>query len=239
MKRTGTKVLVTGASRGIGEGIARRFHELGSFVVGTATRKPDNDPGYVSEWLEADFSDTTSLSDFCAGLAEMEGFDVCVNNAGINIIKPLDEVGGKDYERIQRINLEAPYEIARATVPGMRSLGGGKIINVASIWSCITKSHRSLYSTTKAGLVGMTRALAVELAPYNVLVNAVSPGFTMTDLTRKSLSDEQMKELAQAVPLGRFAEVDEIAGIISFLGSDQNTYMTGQNIVVDGGFTIV
>jgi NAD(P)-dependent dehydrogenase (short-subunit alcohol dehydrogenase family) len=77
------------------------------------------------------------------------------------------------------------------------------------------------------------------LAPHNILVNAVSPGFTMTDLTRKSLSDEQMKELSQAVPLGRFAEVDEIAGMISFLGSDQNTYMTGQNIVVDGGFTIV
>ena len=236
---TNQKVLVTGASRGIGEGIAKRFHDLGAFIVGTATRKPDDDPGYVSEWLEADFSDPAALSGFCRSLAEMDGFDICVNNAGINIIKPLDDVESEDYLRIQKINLEAPYEIARATVPGMRSLGGGKIVNVASIWSCITKAHRSLYSTTKAGLVGMTRALAVELAPDNILVNAVSPGFTMTDLTRQSLSDEQMSKLSKTVPLGRFAEVDEIAGVVLFLSSAQNTYLTGQNLVVDGGFTIV
>lgn len=239
MKMSGKKVLVTGASRGIGKGIARLFHEQGASVIGTATRKPENDPGYVSEWLEVDFSEPASLSDFCRSLAEMDGFDVCVNNAGINIIKSLDDVESEDYLRIQKINLEAPYEIARAMVPGMRSLGGGKIVNVASIWSCITKAHRSLYSTTKAGLVGMTKALAVELAPDNILVNAVSPGFTMTDLTRKSLSEDQMSELSKTVPLGRFAEVDEIAGVVLFLSGDQNTYLTGQNLVVDGGFTIV
>ncbi|MEJ6524264.1 MAG: SDR family oxidoreductase [Opitutales bacterium] len=236
---SGKKVLVTGASRGIGQDIARLFNEQGAFVVGTATKKPKNDPRYVSEWLEVDFSEVASLDNFCSVLTEMNGFDVCINNAGINIIKPLDEVVSEDYQKIQKINLEAPYKIARATVPGMRNLGGGKIINIASIWSCISKAHRSLYSTTKAGLIGMTRALAVELASHNILVNAVSPGFTMTDLTKKSLSKDQMNELSQRIPLGRFATVDEIAGVVSFLGSDQNTYLTGQNIVVDGGFTIV
>ena len=169
----------------------------------------------------------------------MKGFDVCVNNAGINIIKPLDQIESEDYNRIQKINLEAPYKIIRSLVPGMRTLGSGKIINVASIWSTISKTYRSLYSTTKAGLVGMTKAMAVEFAKDNILVNAISPGFTMTDLTKKSLSEEQMYELANTVPLGRFAQVDEIAEVILFLASDHNTYLTGQNIVVDGGFTIV
>lgn len=235
----GKRVLVTGASRGIGEGIARHFHQRGACVYGTATSKPDKDLGFVSEWFETDFSDPDSLSQFCTTLREMKGFDVCVNNAGINIIKPVDLIESEDYSKIQKINLEAPYKIIRSIVPGMRTLGGGKIINVASIWSCITKAHRSLYSTTKAGLVGMTKALAVELAPDNILVNAVSPGFTMTDLTRKSLSENQMSELSKTVPLGRFAEVDEIAGVVLFLSGGQNTYLTGQNLVVDGGFTIV
>jgi NAD(P)-dependent dehydrogenase (short-subunit alcohol dehydrogenase family) len=239
MKMDGKRVLVTGASRGIGEGIARHFHQRGAYVYGTATSKPDEDLGCVSEWFETDFSNRDSLSQFCTTLGEMKGFDVCVNNAGINIIKPLDQIESEDYNRIQKINLEAPYKIIRSLVPGMRTLGGGKIINVASIWSTISKTYRSLYSTTKAGLVGMTKAMAVEFAKDNILVNAISPGFTMTDLTKKSLSEEQMDELANTVPLGRFAKVDEIAQVILFLASDHNTYLTGQNIVVDGGFTIV
>lgn len=239
MKMDGKRVLVTGASRGIGEGIARHFHQRGACVYGTATSKPDKDLGFVSEWFETDFSDPDSLSQFCTTLREMKGFDVCVNNAGINIIKPVDLIESEDYSKIQKINLEAPYKIIKSLVPGMRTMGGGKIINVASIWSTISKTYRSLYSTTKAGLVGMTKAMAVEFAKDNILVNAISPGFTMTDLTKKSLSEEQMDELANTVPLGRFAKVDEIAQVILFLASDQNSYLTGQNIVVDGGFTIV
>ena len=239
MKMDGKRVLVTGASRGIGEGIARHFQQRGACVYGTATSKPDKDLGFVSEWFETDFSDPDSLSQFCTTLREMKGFDVCVNNAGINIIKPVDLIESEDYSKIQKINLEAPYKIIKSLVPGMRTMGGGKIINVASIWSTISKTYRSLYSTTKAGLVGMTKAMAVEFAKDNILVNAISPGFTMTDLTKKSLSEEQMDELANTVPLGRFAKVDEIAQVILFLASDHNTYLTGQNIVVDGGFTIV
>ena len=233
------RVLITGASRGIGEGIAKRLSAEGAYVVGTATKKPELDHGYINQWIEADFSCNESLEHYCNCLSGLEGFDICINNAGINIIKPLEDVSSIDYFRIQKINLESPYLISRALLNGMKSRGGGKIINISSIWGCVTKKHRSLYSTMKTGIVGMTRALAVELAPCNILVNAVSPGFTMTDLTKNSLSVEQINSLTKDIPLGRFAEVDEIASIVTFLASEQNTYLTGQNIIVDGGFTTI
>jgi NAD(P)-dependent dehydrogenase (short-subunit alcohol dehydrogenase family) len=233
-------ILITGASRGIGKNIAKVFaNKNENFIVGITTKWNASLPKYVDEWIEADFSNDQSLSSCCDKLTKMESFDVCINNAGINIIKPIDRVNKGDLSKIQKVNLEAPYWIISSIVPGMRDRGSGKIINISSIWSCISKENRSLYSTMKTGLVGMTRALAVEVAPDNILVNAVSPGFTVTDLTKKSLSEKQIVELSQSIPLGRLARADEIAKVVWFLASDQNTYLTGQNIVVDGGFTIV
>jgi 3-oxoacyl-[acyl-carrier protein] reductase len=235
----GKIVLVTGASRGIGRGISKLLAASGAKVIGTATRLPDNEVSGVSEWQIVDFSVPDSLAAFEEWLLDLGRLDVCINNAGINIIKPIVEVTNKDYERISAVNLEGPYRTSRAVASVMKQHGGGRIVNIASIWACVSKSWRSLYSTTKSGLVGMTRALAVELAEDSILVNAVSPGFTLTDLTRASLSPEQMKELADQVPIRRFAEVQEIARVIAFLASEDNTYITGQNLVVDGGFTIV
>ena len=115
----------------------------------------------------------------------------------------------------------------------------GKIINIASIFGVISKEKRAAYSSTKWGLIGFTKAVALELAPFNIQVNAVSPGFVDTDLTRKILGLENMKQLEETIPQGRLANPDEIANVVLFLCSSQNTYITGQNIVVDGGFTSV
>ena len=230
---------MTGASRGIGAGTAELLTKRGARVIGTATRLPEKKTAAVAEWLAVDFSEPASLQEFAERLASIERLDACINNAGINIIKPLGEVTDEDYRRINAVNLEGPYRIARAVVPIMQRQGGGRIVNIASIWACTTKSWRSLYSTTKSGLVGMTRSLAAEFATDGILVNAVSPGFTLTDLTRASLSDEQMEELSAQVPIRRFAEVYEIAKVVAFLASEENTYVTGQNLVADGGFTIV
>jgi len=121
----------------------------------------------------------------------------------------------------------------------MKEQGFGRIVNIASVWSEISKANRSLYTTSKTGLIGFTRAVAAEYASSNILINSVSPGFTNTELTEQSLSSDEIIQLSKQIPAERFAEPFEIAKVVLFLCSDLNTYITGQNIVIDGGFTIV
>jgi NAD(P)-dependent dehydrogenase (short-subunit alcohol dehydrogenase family) len=234
--------VVTGASRGIGAAIAQQLKQQGWRVIGSATdgNRPELQAcPHIDEWWSVDFSKDEQTQEFCGRLEQVSNLGALVNNAGINIIKPQPDVTPGDFDTIERVNLRAPYFAARAAAVNMAANGGGKIINIASIWSVISKEWRTLYSTTKTGLIGMTRSMSVEWAARGVLVNAVSPGFVMTDLTKASLSPEQMEEMQQRVPIGRFAEPEEIAKVVAFLCSPANTYLTGQNIVVDGSFTNV
>mgnify|MGYP000952170511 CR=1 FL=1 len=241
MKR---KVLVTGATRGIGRAIAARLLQDGYEVYGTGTKNSAErcsdlpDLAGVS-WLDVDFADRDSVREFLIALAEIGPFDGLVNNAGVNRIKPLDEVDEADYDFVHDTNLRSPYLVCREVLKGMAQNGSGRIVNIASIWSVITKPQRSLYSSAKAGLVGLTRGLAVEFGPKGILVNAVSPGFVMTDMTRQSLSEAEIAELEAQVPMRKMAAPEDIAEVVRFLLSPENRYLSGQNIVVDGGFTIV
>jgi 3-oxoacyl-[acyl-carrier protein] reductase len=119
----------------------------------------------------------------------------------------------------------------------MKKQGYGKIVNIASVFSIVSRAKRAAYSTTKWGLVGFTKAIAHDLAPHNILVNAVSPGFVDTELTRRILGEKEIEKLVSSIPQKRLADAGEIAKAILFLTSDHNTYITGQNIIVDGGFT--
>lgn len=237
-------VLVTGATRGIGAAIADAFAAEGAQVIRTGTHADEvaelqkNAPKGTT-YVQADFADAKSLDKFLAHVAGLGRLDVCVNNAGINIIKPLDDVTAADFDKVAAIDYRAPFLVAQAAARVMRRAKRGHIVNVASIWSVITKKGRTSYSAAKTGLVGLTRALAVELGGDGILVNCISPGFVMTDLTRRSLNEAEIAALAAQVPMGRFAEPAEIARVVSFLASEGNTYLTGQNIVVDGGFTNV
>ena len=232
-------VLVTGASRGIGFAIAEVFKLDGWYVIGTATNKNStNENIYVDQWIYADFNIDHNLDYLCQEIGNLSYLDACVNNAGINIIKKQNLVSKNDFSMMNKINLESPYFISAITAQKMSELNGGKIVNLSSIWSVVTKEHRSLYSTFKTGLLGLTRAMAIEWAKHNLLINAISPGFVKTDLTKKSLSLQQQQEMERKVPLGRFADPSEIAKAVLFLCSEKNTYITGQNIVIDGGFTI-
>jgi len=236
-------VLVTGGTRGIGAAIVQEFLAQGAQVIATGTstaslRLPAGSDGRL-RYVDANFADATALREFGAFVEKLPRLDVCVNNAGINIIKPLDDVTEADFDRLTAVDYRAPYLISQAAARVMRRAHRGWIINIASIWSVITKKGRSQYTAAKSGLVGMTRGLAIDLAADGILVNAVSPGFVLTDLTKQSLTPDETKALAAQVPLGRMAEPAEIARIVAFLGSAQNTYITGQNIVADGGFSNV
>ena len=232
------RALVTGASSGIGASIATRLSEDGFEVYGTSRLGSGTTLG-VNHWIAGDFSTHVGINNFLTRLEQISSFDVLVNNAGINIIKPQGQVSQLDYTRIENINLRAPYQIAQLVIRKMAEQKYGRIIHIASIWSVVSKSYRSLYSTMKTGLLGMNRAMAVEWASSNILVNSISPGFVETELTKKSLTAQQQDEIKKQIPLKRFAQPEEIAEMVSFLSSNKNTYITGQNIIIDGGFTIV
>jgi 3-oxoacyl-[acyl-carrier protein] reductase len=232
--------IVTGASKGIGFAIAIQLKLDGYFVIGTCRNVEalnDSVKNLLNDWWSVDFSADDETRQFCEKISHIPNLGALVNNAGINIIKPQHDVTPGDFETIERVNLRAPYFAARAAAMNMAAVGGGRIVNIASIWSVISKEWRTLYSTTKTGLVGMTRSMSVEWASHRVLVNAVSPGFVLTDLTKASLTSEQREEMQIRIPLGRFAQPEEIAKLAAFLCSPENTYLTGQNILIDGGFT--
>ncbi len=240
----GKTALITGSTRGIGRSIASDFLEAGAHVILTGTNQTDieqlnaKNDNPKAEWIVADFSTIGGIELFSTEIEKMHNIDICVNNAGINIIKPFEEYSDDDYQRLIRINLTAPFNIVRQLIPNMKKRGWGRIVNIASIWSQITKPGRTLYSISKTGLVGFTRSIAVEYASSNILANAVSPGFTLTELMEQSLTVDEIDNLSSQVPMKRFARPEEISKTVLFLCSNLNTYLTGQNIIVDGGFTL-
>ena len=219
-------ILVTGSTRGIGNQIADDFESLGGNVMRFGTD-------------DVDFLNFDSTNSFINSLSNLDTIDICVNNAGINRINYLEDISIEDYDEILRVNLYAPFLVSQAVSKVMKKNKYGRIINVSSIWGTKTKEQRTSYTTSKAGLIGMTKTMSVELAKYNILVNSVSPGFTSTELTKSILSEGDIKQLSEQVPLGRFASVDEISKVVLFLCSDLNTYINGQDIKIDGGFTNV
>ncbi len=237
-------VLITGGTRGIGAAVADEFEADGASLILTGTSAEQvaalNESSTPNRrYVVADFADASSVQSLVEEISGLERLDVCVNNAGINIVKPFEDVVPEELDRLTAINYRAPYLVAQAAAAVMKKNQGGWIVNIASIWSTITKAKRSLYCASKAGLAGMTRAMATDLAKDNILVNAVSPGFTLTDMSRETLSSEERDALADQVPLGRLAQSAEIAKLVCFLCSPSNTYITGQNITIDGGFTHV
>ena len=183
---------------------------------------------------ELDLSVASSISAFTARKAD---YDSLINNAGINMVTAIDKAADKDIDEMMAVNLVAPIKLCRWATPAMALRGGGRIVNISSIFGIVSKEGRSLYSSTKFGINGLTKALAVELGPKNILVNSICPGYTDTELTRKNVSEADKKALIPRIPLRRFAKPEEIAGVAAFLASDANTYITGQTIAVDGGFS--
>lgn len=234
MNFTGKKVLVTGGSKGIGFATAEAFYLLGAEVHITTTTKNKSEFKNFKVY-KVDFEKEESIKNFLSLVGE-EGYDICVNNAGINIINKIEKTNLEDWENILKVNLTAPFRIIQAVTPYMIKNKSGKIVNISSIWGIISKEKRLPYSSSKFGIRGLTLACAAELAKDNILVNSVLPGFTLTELTKKILTSEEMSDIEKKIPAGRMADPKEIAQIVVFLCSEMNSYISGQDIVVDGGF---
>jgi 3-oxoacyl-[acyl-carrier protein] reductase len=183
-----------------------------------------------------DLADRAALSDFL-DWATAQDFDILVNNAGINAVSSFAEIDDDDYDRVLEINLRAPMALCRAIVPGMCERSWGRVVNITSVFSVVSKAARGAYSSSKSGLVGLTAALSAEVAARGVLANCVAPGFIDTELTRRVLGEAGIAEMVADVPAGRLGTPEEVAELAVWLAGPRNTFMSGQNVVIDGGFT--
>lgn len=241
---SGQVALVTGASRGIGEQIARDLAGAGAELLVTSTDPGDRAElslrfGVPTRSFTVDFTDPAALREFLDDLRDVERIDVCVNNAGTARHGPLEEATTADWEATLAVNLRAPFFVIQAVAEVMKRRQYGRIVNISSIWGHIGRDRRAVYAASKFGIRGLSVNAAVDLAPHNVLINTVSPGFTLTDMARQNYTPVEREAAASRVPLGRLAQPEDVSSAVLFLASKLNTYITGQSLVVDGGYSII
>lgn len=219
MKRT---VLLTGASRGIGKAIAKSLSKEYNLILPSREK--------------LNLLDNNSIESFIKENKDKK-IDIVINNAGINFPQWIDEMTDENIDGTIQTNLTAPIKLIRGFVPYMKKNNWGRIVNISSIFGVVARGKQVLYSATKHGINGATQALALELAPHNILVNSVCPGFTNTELVTIN-PPEKIKAIEADIPLRRLAQPEEIAEVVKFLISDKNTYITGASIIVDGAFSV-
>jgi 3-oxoacyl-[acyl-carrier protein] reductase len=240
----GQVAVVTGGSRGIGRVLAQRLARDGARVVVTA-RSAEGAEACAAELageghlgVACDVSDRAAVDALVKRVeTELGAIDVLVNNAGVTADNILVRLGDDDWDRVLDTNLRGAFLMTRAVARGMMKRRAGRIINVTSVVGLTGNRGQVNYAASKAGLVGLTKSVAKELASRNVLCNAVAPGFIETDMTSE-LSPEARETLQQQIALGRLGSPEDVAGVVAFLVGPDASYITGQVIVVDGGMVM-
>lgn len=234
---TGRTAIVTGATRGIGLAIAARLRDDGADVLVTGTR-PEGSGPEGTKFRTVDFTVEKAVFAFAEELMDLAP-DILVNNAGLNRNSAFADIDLADFDAINRINLRAPVALMQAVLPAMQQNGWGRVINIGSIWSKLARPGRASYAASKFGLDGVTAAAAAEAAADGVMINMVSPGIIDTELTRRTVDPDKLDALLADVPARRLGQPEEIAAFVAWLAGPENTFISGQNVAIDGGFTRV
>ena len=253
----GQNVLVTGGSSGIGQAISVRFAEYGANIAINYLRRPDEAreteeqvracinkvrrEGVQDVLVQGDVSAEEDVVRMVGAASEgLGGIDVLVNNAGIQVSRPSDELSSEDFDKVLAVNLRGAFLCAREAIRHFLAQGKpGVIVNISSVHQLIPKPNYLGYSTSKGGMQNLTRTLALEYAAKGIRVNGVGPGATVTPINRAWIDDpEKRRQVEEHIPMQRAGDADEIAGVTAFLASDDAAYITGQTIFADGGLTL-
>jgi len=241
----GKTALVTGGSRGIGAGIALALAEAGARVVVNYVSQPARarqvvaciqERGCEADAFGADVAHAGQLQGLLAfAVSRFGGIDILVNNAGVHNHLPIERLSLAEWQRLMAVNLEAPFLLSQRVLPYMRQQGWGRIINISSIDAFAGTSVEAHYGTSKAGIVGLTRALALETATQGITVNAIAPGCIDTDMLAADATSERRASLIAGIPVGRLGTPADIAHAVAFLASPRAGFITGQVLHVNGG----
>jgi NAD(P)-dependent dehydrogenase (short-subunit alcohol dehydrogenase family) len=247
LRLDGHVAVITGASKGLGKKMAEALAEAGATVALVSrnrellegVRAGISSRGGKAYTFVVDITEEAALGPLAAQVRAQAGIpDILINNAGINLRKRLHEFTLEEWRRVMQTNLDGPFLCTRAFVPGMIERKFGRIINMTSTMSHVSLPGRAAYSASKSGLLGMTKALALELAPYNITVNGISPGPFATEMNTILIQDPVLNaEFTSKIPLGRWGKVEEIGALAVFLCSDAAGFITGADILIDGGWT--
>ena len=243
-KLDGKIALVTGASSGIGVGIAEALHAQGAHVVLTGRREAELNAvatalGERASVMVADLADPAAPAALVEGIEAAHGrLDILVNNAGMTRDMLALRMGDEDWNAVLEVDLNAPFRLARAALRGMMKRRSGRIVSIASIVGVTGNAGQANYAAAKAGLIGMSKSLAQEVAPRGVTINVVAPGFIATPMTDK-LSDALKTGLLSRIPLGKMGSAKDVASAVAYLASDEAAWVTGTTIHVNGGMLML
>lgn len=215
------RVFLTGGSRGIGKKIKEIFEKSGAEVIAPTHQQLDlNDLCSIEDYFEND-----------------NDFDIFVHCAGINKLAGIEEIDNTIINDVFNVNCFSAIEIIKHISKSMKKKNNGKIVFISSLYAIVSRERRIAYSASKNAITGVMKSLCLELAENNILINSVAPGYVMTDMTKQNLSNEEIDNIKKQIPLGRFQSEEDIANMVVYLCSEYNNSMTGQIIVVDGGFS--